>query len=128
LTKVQLEDTAVSGEGLTGFPGVEVLWLNNTRISDAQLKHIAEMSKLQILVLDGTAVTDDGMSNLKALKALPELSLNRTRITDAGLKQLQSLSLGALYLEGTQVTEAAADQFRKATGADVFTDAHPDTR
>ena len=59
------------------------------------------------------------MPNLASLASLNALLLRRTATTDNGLNCLPKLSLKFLYLEGTQVTEAAADQLRQLPGITV---------
>ena len=51
------------------------LLLDNTKITDAGLAHLAGLPKLQFLGLGGTKVTDEGFKNLR--KSLPKLEVAR---------------------------------------------------
>jgi hypothetical protein len=62
--------------------------LNDTRVSDAGLKALAALKKLEALYLDGAPVTDAGLKELAALRGLRELSLRGTEVTDAGFRRL----------------------------------------
>ncbi len=49
--------------------------LSGTKVSDAGLVHLKEMTKLERLWLAGTKVTDTGLKKLK--QALPNCGINR---------------------------------------------------
>ena len=58
------------------------------------------------LCLNDTDLTDDDLKHLKGLTGLYWLYLNDTQITDSGLVYLQGLTeLRHLHLYGTKVTE-----------------------
>ena len=63
--------------------------LQRTNVTDAGLVHLKGLTNLQILVLWDTKVTDAGLIPLKGLTNLKYLGLSRTDVTDAGIKQLQ---------------------------------------
>jgi uncharacterized membrane protein/mono/diheme cytochrome c family protein len=89
--------------------------LSRTGITDAGLKALAKMPKLEHLDLRGTAVGDEGVRALASLSNLQTLSLYGTRVTDAGLEALRGLpSLRRVYLGGTRVTGPGRDALRKA--------------
>jgi mono/diheme cytochrome c family protein/uncharacterized membrane protein len=97
--------------------GGDLLWLDLSRtgITDAGLKVVAKMPKLERLDLRGTAVGDDGVRALASLSHLQTLSLYGTGVTDAGLEALRGLpSLRRVYVGGTRVTEPGRDALRKA--------------
>jgi hypothetical protein len=97
--------------------GGDLLWLDLSRtgITDAGLKVVAKMPKLERLDLRGTAVGDDGVRALASLSHLQTLSLYGTGVTDAGLEALRGLpSLRRVYVGGTKVTEPGRDALRKA--------------
>jgi hypothetical protein len=99
-----------------GSVGSDLLWLDLSRtgITDAGLKVLAQMPKLERLDLRGTAVGDDGARALAGLNNLETLSLYGTRVTDAGVEALRGLrSLRRLYVGGTKVTEPGLDALRK---------------
>ena len=100
-----------------GSVGGDLLWLDLSRtgITDAGLKVLAKMPKLERLDLRGTAVGDDGVRALASLSNLQTLSLYGTGLTDAGLESLRGLpSLRRVYVGGTRVTEPGRDALRKA--------------
>jgi internalin A len=88
-------------------PVVEVdLW--HTEFTDAGLKRLAPLKRLQTLNLAGTQVTDAGLKELASLSMLQELWLGDTAVTDAGLKELAALKrLRQLWLGGTAVTDSS---------------------
>jgi WD40 repeat protein len=65
---------------------------------------------LVTVALPGTNVTDAGIKHLTGLKRLQKLDLSFTRVTDAAVKELASLhGLQELSLAGTEVTPAALE-------------------
>src|SRR4029078_10563992 len=91
-----------------GAVGSDLLWLDLSRtgITDAGLKVLTKMPKLERLDLRGTAVGDDGVRALASLSPLQTLSLYATGVTDAGLEALRGLpALRRVYVGGTRVTE-----------------------
>jgi hypothetical protein len=84
---------------------VVLLNLLSTKMTDAGLKELKDLTHLQELVLGNTKVTDDGLKELKELNCLKKLSFNSCpRVTDAGLKELAGLtSLESLDLAGSGV-------------------------
>lgn len=86
---------------------LESLDLQRTRVTDAGLFHLRNLSKLKTLRLGGygTEVKDKGIRYLATLSNLEELSLDRTSITDAALahlrelKKLKSLSLREVLVD-----------------------------
>ena len=68
---------------LPGKPVIEVD-LRSTKVTDAALKHLAELKNLQTLDLRGTQVTDAGLQDLAAFKNLTSLDLFATGVTQAG--------------------------------------------
>ena len=104
----------VLGTDFSGKPFVKVV-LSYTKVTDAGLKELKEITNLQLLSLAGTQVTDAGLKELKDLKTLIGLNLIGTQVTDAGLKELTNLtSLQTLYLSFTQVTDAGVKELKMA--------------
>ncbi len=65
--------------------------------------HLQGLSKLQMLSLNDTRVTDAGLVYLQRLTQLQWLGLSNTRVTDAGLVHLQGFSqLQSLWLGNTR--------------------------
>ena len=86
---------------LSEFRQLESLDLQETRVTDAGLIHLRNLSKLKTLRLGGygTEIRDKGIRYLATLNNLEELNLDHTGITDnalahlRGLHKLKSLSL-----------------------------------
>lgn len=57
--------------------------------TDANLVHLAPLTKLEILDLDRAQVTDAGFVHLVGLKKLEELQLDKTRVTEAAVAELR---------------------------------------
>ncbi len=73
------------------------------------------MTNLKSLGLSGTKVTDAGLKELAGLKKLESLGLNgATQVTDAGLKELAGMKkLQFLEVSGTQATDAGVKWLRQ---------------
>ena len=94
---------------------VTALELYDTRITDADLKDLAKLQKLDRLWLFGTQITDVGLKDVAKLQKLTHLDLRRTKITDEGLKEVAKWQqLERLSLEITQVTEAGVGKLQTA--------------
>ena len=63
--------------------------LSRTKVADADLIHLQEMTALESLDLYDTTVGDAGLEHLKGLKKLRFLMLKRTDVTDAGVEKLK---------------------------------------
>ena len=112
----RLGGTVTRDEERPGKPVVEV-HLGFSKATDADLKELATLKRLQVLALSYTAVTDAGLKELAALPSLRKLYLNDTGVTDVGMKELIRLrSLQALYLGGTTVTDAGLKQLAALKG------------
>lgn len=57
-------------------------------VTDAGLRHLARLPRLERLDLSGTSITDHGLETLRELRALKTVSLAGTRVTDAGAANL----------------------------------------
>jgi internalin A len=84
---------------------VLLLNLRSTKVTDAGMKELRDLTNLQELVLGSTKVTDVGLKELKELNSLKKLCFDSCpKVTDAGMKELAGLtSLESLYLVGTGV-------------------------
>ena len=86
---------------------VSVFFPTLQTVTDTELVHLKELTKLQRLNLAATNVTDAGLVRLKGLTDLKMLVLEITRVTDAGLVHLKGLTkLEELHLHGTKITGA----------------------
>ncbi|MFN0125796.1 MAG: c-type cytochrome domain-containing protein, partial [Verrucomicrobiales bacterium] len=89
--------------------------LTRTRLKDADLAPIADMTNLVRLDLKRNALTDAALVHLKGLAELESLNLFDTQVTDAGLDHLTGLKrLQKIFLFNTKVTPAGADKLRSA--------------
>ena len=108
-----LENSDITDAGLKNLRGLTKLRelnLRCTRVTDEGLEHLAGLTNLEALYLDATQVTDAGLRHLESMKKLRSLGLSETQVTDAGLRDLQGLTtLELLYLDGTQVTDAGLE-------------------
>src|SRR5262249_35538718 len=74
--------------------------LSNSKVTDAGLKQLAGLKRLQALSLSGTNITGVGLKHLAGLKNLHALDLNSTQLKGTDLKELAGLtSLQTLHLE-----------------------------
>jgi hypothetical protein len=72
---------------------VRTVYLPGKKVTDADLRHLADLPQLRILKLDAaTRITDAGLKELAGLKQLTDLGLGSTQVTDAGLKHLAGLT------------------------------------
>ncbi len=70
----------------------KVVWvyLSHSKVTDAGLRHLRELTNLRGLILDGTQVTDAGLVHLKGLTNLRRLVLKNTQVTDAGVEKMKN--------------------------------------
>jgi hypothetical protein len=84
----------VDDAGLEHIKGLTKMWLltlDDTKVTDAGLVHLKEMTGLEDwLGLSGTQVTNDGLQHLTGFTKLRSLNLIRTRVTAAGVQDLQA--------------------------------------
>jgi internalin A len=74
-----------------------VVWvrLGNTAVTDADLRLISKLDRLEFLDLNSTSITDAGLFELRHCRHLKSLSLPETRVTDDGLRHLPSMPYAA---------------------------------
>ncbi len=100
---------------------LQVLSLENTKVTDAGLNHLAELTNLENLNLSGTDVTDDGLAHLKTLTNLKSLALSGTKVTSAGMENLKDLkNLTELYLFDTAVTDDGLKHLESLTNLTIL--------
>ncbi|MHC4406744.1 MAG: hypothetical protein ACYTG0_44545 [Planctomycetota bacterium] len=58
---------------MRSLKNLEILFLNDTEITDVGLMHLRELSNLDVLQIDGTKVTQRGIAQLR--KSLSETSI-----------------------------------------------------
>ena len=95
-------------EQLNAFPGLRVLNLRGTGVTDEAIAHLAALTSLESINLVGALVTDDGLAHLTALPSLAEIDLGSTEISDAGVERLRAvMTLERVGLGGTKITDTA---------------------
>jgi hypothetical protein len=99
---------------LQALSDVEAINLNNTGITDDGLRHLGSLTQLRSLSLESTAITDNGLTHLSDLKNLEYLYLDRTSITDAGVKHLMRLPNLRVLGAYNQVTPAGYAKLKEA--------------
>ncbi len=99
------------------------LKLGGTRITDATLEHLGQLTGLRQLNLENTAITDKGIAQLKGCDKLWYLNLVSTQVTDEGIKALSDLpELRRVYLYQTKVTsEGVASLVQTAQKLEIDT-------
>ena len=88
-------DPRVTDEGVTALTDLKLHTLTfaqGSRLTDAGMKHVAQIKTLRSLSLWDTKVTNEGLKELKGLK-LHTLKLKREKIDDETLRVLRDLDL-----------------------------------
>jgi RNA polymerase sigma factor (sigma-70 family) len=107
---------------LQAWPELHILHLRPAKeLGRAQdgtswLKYVEGLPDLAVLSLDDTDVTDDDLKSLRTLPALRRLNLSETSVTDAGLVRLKECRLlDWLDIQSTRITEAGLAQLPGVT-------------
>ena len=89
--------------------------LRDRKVTDADLKHLKELTDLAHLELRGTPINDAGLAHLEGLTKLEEINLYDTTVGDVGLEHLKGLTkLRFLMLKQTNVTDAGVKKLKQA--------------
>ena len=99
-------------EDINKLRHLEELYLTNSDVADADLKHLRGLNKLESLSLYGTQVSDAGLEILRELTRLHQLNLSHTQISDAGLEHLKGMSISELDLGATVVPEVGLEHLK----------------
>ncbi|HEV8069883.1 MAG TPA: M56 family metallopeptidase [Planctomycetaceae bacterium] len=102
-------------EGLRGLKDLEVVHVDNARLSDAALQILSTLPKVYDLSLQGNNFTDDGLAYLSGMKQLRSLSvgMSKSQITDAGAAHVAGLAnLESLDLQRAQISDEGLKQLR----------------
>jgi hypothetical protein len=100
---------------LSQLPGLQALWLQQTNVSDAEIKALLANSRLEELSLQDTRISDEALADISRLPRLEFLYLGGTSVTDAGLTHLASVStMKLLKLNDTRVTPEGVNKLRQA--------------
>ena len=95
-------------------PELVDLTLGATKITDAGLEYLPQLTKLRKIRLSKTAITDAGMSTLATCERLEDVDVSQTKIGDSGVGELRALPrLKRLNLYLTLVTDSGLNSFRK---------------
>lgn len=78
-------------EVLPNLKGLSGLYMEDTRLTDIGLAHIAKIPTLRRLEVGASRITDHGLPALGASKQLISLTVNDTRVTYEGLFKLQQV-------------------------------------
>lgn len=106
--------TDASLRAIVVLPKLEFLYLHDTRVSDAGVLNLRKTSKLKLLDLNRTSVSDRGLESVARCKLLKYLHLQGTNVGDNGISHLASLShLQDLSLPETKVTDNVIEPVSK---------------
>jgi hypothetical protein len=88
------------------FAEVIGVYFNNTKATNADLKHLDGLPHVARIFCQDTAISDAGLEHLEGLRHLRAAYLTGMPITDAGLAHLEGLTnLRLLWLFGTKITD-----------------------
>jgi internalin A len=76
-------------QGLAGRDRLTFLSLNETRVTNDGLAHLAKLPSLRELYLGDTQITDDGLRHLYPLKNLKQVLIDNIRVSDEAFQQLK---------------------------------------
>ena len=97
LHTLYLDDTAITGSGmkhLAPLKGLRLLSLNNTPFQNRGLAELAEhpnLAKIEVLYLANTKITDAGCEAFESLNDLIVLTVHETEVTDKGIRHLKNM-------------------------------------
>src|SRR5436190_3222740 len=74
------------------FKRVNRVELGGTKVTDAEIVQLRQLTNLHDLFLNDTAITDAGLGHLSKLTSLRMLVLYGTPVTDAGLVHLKTMA------------------------------------
>ena len=93
------------------LPDLRELGLERTNVTDAGLKHLQPLRKLEYLMLTETSIGDAGVHELRNLPQLYHLNLGGTKATDAAIADLVLMpKLTSLCLDTTRLTDRGLER------------------
>lgn len=116
LRRLVLNSSGVSDkelEAIAKCKALRELIIPASATTDAGLVHLLKMPRLESLdISENPRITDAGMKQVAQLERLEHLYLGKTSITDKGLFELKPLEgLRNLHVAGTKVTDKGAEKF-----------------
>ena len=113
------EIPALTGTGfadIVELTGLEIVYLNDSGITDKGMKSIARLFELKQLDLDRTKITDDGVKLLANKRSLEKVSFQETKVGDSGLLALvaEAKSLKKVEVRKSKVSKGIQAEVRKA--------------
>jgi hypothetical protein len=96
-------------------PDAIVLQMANGDVNDDTLRYVAKLQGLKELDLDGTAITDAGLKSLAPLAKLERLRISRTKVSDVGFREsIAPLpALKQLWCPDTEISKAALVEWKQ---------------
>jgi len=90
LRQLDISDTAVTDKGVQKLARLYYLkaLYASPRLTDAGMKHVGRLTRLEDLDLTGSRITNNGLAPLRKLRHLKELALSGTMVGDAGIKHI----------------------------------------
>lgn len=93
---------------------LRILNFPQANFSDAAMKYLAEMPKLELLRFSSKLVTDAGIELLSKSKSLRALHLIRINVTDLVVPAISAIkSLETFYVDGSKMTDAGYSKLIK---------------
>jgi hypothetical protein len=87
----------------------------NSEITDAGLYHLQNLTNLELLAIQETRVSGVGLKHLKGLTRLSNLNLDSTRVTDKDLESIKAfVGLKMLVVRNTAVTDDGVAELKKS--------------
>ncbi len=91
---------------------IEAVWLDDSGITDKELRNLKGLSKLRRIDLSGTKITDKGLAELLIFPNLTNVAVTKTQVTLDGLiefwNQKHELDKKGIPANGSDNTEPSA--------------------
>jgi hypothetical protein len=100
---------------------LEQIHLTGKRITDEEMKYVAQAPNLESIVLHRTSVTDAGLAFLAQMPHLSSVDIQYLTLSDEGVQHLTKIeNLYRLSLKGTKVSDEGARQLAARVGEGIF--------
>ena len=112
LDRLDLRDSPITDDGIAELRCPQLTWLSleNSKVTNRCIKHLAKLKKLKALFLGGTRVNDEMISDLTSIKSLTHIGLGKTAITAKGIQGLFGHPKLYMLTVSFQVYSAALEQ------------------